>query len=160
MLVKLNLRLRIMFRLLPVRPNDHAHRHPQPALESFEGDFATDEADGCDVLDAVVPPACVCSCGYQSHHTAAPFPFSVSFPHPFLHHSAIRRVHPAHARPRLRQTVLGWRVVVHTERVFVRACHVERESKLFVEWFPDAIRRSVFHRFCIEPRLVNTTLFA
>ena len=145
---------------LLVRPNDHAHRHPQPSLESFEGDFATDEADGCDVLDAVVPPASVCSCGYQSHHAAAPFPFGVSFPHPFLHHATIRRVHPAYSRPLLFQPVLGGGVVVRTFRVFVSACHVERESKFFVERFVDVVRRIVFDRFCIEPRLVNTTLLA
>ena len=134
--------------------NDHAHRHPQPALEALEGNFSTDEADGCNVLHAVMPPAGVCSGRYQRDHGYAALPLFVSFPHPFLHHPTVGRIHPAYTRPVLFQTVFGSGVVLRAFRVFVSACHIQREPELVIERIPDIVRRLVFDALGVEPRLI------
>ena len=73
----------------------------------------------------VVPPCGIRPRWDEADHQCAPLAFLVCFPHPQADCPAIGRVHPAAARPRLRQPVIFAGVIARTLGVLRRGAHVE-----------------------------------
>ena len=97
----------------------------------------------------VVPPIRVHTGRHEAHDERTVVPrFLVGFLHPPTEITAIRRIHKhALVLPRLRQPVLGGRVVLRALGGFVMAARVEREAELQIEVVEPLLRSRPCHVF-------------